>query len=354
MKKLLVTGAGGPAGNNFISSLRMADEPFFIIGGDTNRWHLELSDSDSVYLLPPATDEDYIDSLNKLIKREDIEFVHPQPDVEVAAISERREEIEARTFLPSEDTIRLCQNKMKFNKALKKKGIPSPDSFLIKKEEDVEKNLTKLLEKYPKKAWLRAIRGAGAKASLPVKEASHAKMWIDYWEKFKGLSYKDFMISEYLPGKEIAFQSLWKNGEIITSQARERLEYVFGHLTPSGQTSSPAVARTVSRKDVNEIATRAVKELDDKASGVFCVDMKENYKGIPCITEINAGRFFTTCNFFSQAGSNMPYYYVKLGYSEGIPQLRKYDPLPEGFYWIRSIDMGYKLVKGDKWKSRRI
>ena len=130
MKKLLVTGAGGPAGNNFISSLRMADEPFFIIGGDTNRWHLELSDSDSVYLLPTATDEDYIDSLNKLIKREDIEFVHPQPDVEVAAISERREEIEARTFLPSEDTID-CARIDEIQQSFKKKRVyHQPDSFL--------------------------------------------------------------------------------------------------------------------------------------------------------------------------------------------------------------------------------
>jgi hypothetical protein len=44
MKRMLVTGAGGPAGINFISSLRMTDEELYIVGSDINTWHLELPD----------------------------------------------------------------------------------------------------------------------------------------------------------------------------------------------------------------------------------------------------------------------------------------------------------------------
>ena len=46
MTRLLVTGAGGSAGINFIACLRMANEPFHIVGGDINAWHLELPDGD--------------------------------------------------------------------------------------------------------------------------------------------------------------------------------------------------------------------------------------------------------------------------------------------------------------------
>jgi carbamoyl-phosphate synthase large subunit len=353
MKRILVTGAGGPAGINFIKSLRISQEDFYIVGGDINRWHLELSDVDSRYILPRADEQSYIEALNAVIDEERAEFVHPQPDVEVAVISENREKIKAKTFLPQKKTIRICQNKLKLATILDKRGVPVPNTFNLTQEADVSEALKILLDIYPEKAWLRAKKGAGAKASLPVKEASHIAMWIEYWKKMHGMDYDDFMLAEYLPGREFAFQSVWKGGELIVSQARERLEYIFSHLTPSGQTSSPAVARTVNRDDVNQIATDAVLAIDKKATGVFCVDLKENSKGIPCVTEINAGRFFTTSNFFSEAGVNMPYIYLKLAYGEEIPNIPKYNPLPEGLYWVRLMDGGHKLVKGEKWRSKK-
>jgi carbamoyl-phosphate synthase large subunit len=137
---------------------------------------------------------------------------------------------------------------------------------------------------------------------------------------------------------------------------RQRIEYLFGHLFPSGQSSSPSIAMTVHREDVNELATKAVLSIDKKATGIFCVDIKENVRGIPCVTEINAGRFFTTSINFSTAGLNMPYYYVLmgLGLKNKLPKLPQYNGLPAGWYWIRLTDMGEKLVKGEKWHSTAV
>jgi glutathione synthase/RimK-type ligase-like ATP-grasp enzyme len=278
MKRILVTGAGGPAGANFIKSLRLSDEEFYISGSDINSLHLELSNSDSKNLLPQCDSSDYVDSVNEVVRKEGIDLVHPQPDSEVSVLSERRDEVEAKLFLPDKQTIRICQDKMLFMKTL-------------------------------------------------------------------GLDWGNFMLSEFLPGREYAFQSVWKEGEIVSSQARQRLEYLFGYLTPSGQTSSPTVAKTVHNEDVNRIATDAVKAVDGNATGVFCVDLKENTEGVPCVTEINAGRFFTTSNFFSEAGVNMPYMYIKLAFEESFEYGPKYNPLPEGLYWIRLMDMGHKLVR---------
>jgi len=353
MKRIIVTGAGGPAASNFIKSLRMAPEKFYIIGIDINHYHLELSDVEKTYIVPPISSPNYLKILNWLIKKEKIELVHPQPDPEVAFLSENREKINAKMFLPFKNTIRICQNKIETYNILQKNSVPVGKSYFINTEKDL-KIAFKKISKSNDKVWLRATRGAGFRASLPVRSFGHARIWIDYWKKMKGIGYGDFMVTEFLPGKEFAFQSLWKDGKLITSQARERIEYLFGNITPSGQTSTPSVARTVHRDDVNRIATNSIKAIDSKATGVFCIDLKENKKGIPCVTEINAGRFFTTSNFFSEAGFNMPYFYVKMAFGEKLPRLEKYNPLPENLFWIRQVDMGYKLIKGKKWRSKKI
>ncbi|MBI4834623.1 MAG: ATP-grasp domain-containing protein [Planctomycetes bacterium] len=353
MKRILVTGAGGSAGINFIESLRMSKESFYIVGGDINRWHLELPRIDKGYILPYYNEPDYMDKLNGLIEKEKIEMVHTQPDIELDIISENREKVSARVFLPAKETLRVCRSKLATNVILSRNKIPIPLSYQIGRIEDIP-DIMKKLQKRNEVVWLRAIKGAGSKAALPVRSFRQAKEWIHYWRATKRLESKDFMLAEYLPGREFAFQSLWKDGKLVTSQARSRLEYYMGNLFPSGQSSSPSVAATVHRRDVNRIAARAILGIDKKATGVFCVDMKENEKGMPCVTEVNAGRFFTTSNFFSLAGVNMPYYYVKLAYGEKLPQLKQYNALPENLYWIRLPDKGPILVKGERWKSRKI
>jgi len=353
MKKILVTGCGGAAAANFIASLRGADEEFFIIGTDSNKFHLELSDADVRYILPSALEPTYLEKLNEIIEKEKIDFVHPQPDPEVLFLSRNREHVKTLLFLPSKQTIEICHNKMDLVNKLRNKQIPTAESYVVENETNLSNQVDKLLENN-EKVWLRAIRGAGARASLPIKNTIHGKIWIDYWNTMKGIGYGQFMISEFLPGKEFAFQSIWKDGKLLTSQARERVEYLFGFLTPSGQTSSPSIACTVHRDDVNDIATKAVLSLDEDATGVFCVDLKENKEGIPCVTEINAGRFFTTSNFFATAGSNMPLYYIKMAFGETLPELSQYNPIEKGLYWIRGMDMGFKLVKEEQLSSEEL
>lgn len=62
-----------------------------MVGSDVNRYYLELPDVDVRQLVIPCTHPNYIDFLNEVIKRYDIEMVHPQPDIEVRVISENRE-----------------------------------------------------------------------------------------------------------------------------------------------------------------------------------------------------------------------------------------------------------------------
>lgn len=344
MKRILLLGAGGSAGINFVQSLKSTKQDIFIVGTDINKYHLQLPDVDAREIVQPCTAPGYVDRINALIEKYKITFVHAQPDIEVEVLGANRKEIKALTLLPANETIAKCRNKMNTNRILAANGIPVPKSYLIDNASDIPR-LFNELHTINKKVWVRAVRGAGSRAALPVYNPNELINWIFYWISNKEMETKDFMISEYLPGKEFAWQSLWDNGQLITSQARERVEYLFGNLSVSGQSSSPSVARTVHRTDVNQIATAAIRAIDEHATGIFCVDIKEDSKGVPCVTEVNSGRFFTTSNFFSSLGCNMPYYYVCRGHCEKLPELAKYNPIPEGIYWIRLPDSLPKIVK---------
>jgi carbamoylphosphate synthase large subunit len=350
VKRILCTGAGGPAGINFSSSLCAAPEKMFLVGTDSNEYFINLAITDKRYLIPRAADPAYIDKLNEIIRKEKIEFLHAQPDVEVEVVSEKREKLEAPVFLPSKAAVKACQDKLESAKIWDKKGVAVAKTIEVRRDEDIDT----AFEEFGSPIWIRARHGAGGKGSTPADNRETAVNWIRYW-KARGVDW-EFIAQEHLPGRNIAFHSLWKGGELVTSMARERVEYIYAYLAPSGITGTPAVQRTVHDEAVNKVGTEAVLSIDPKFSGIASVDLKANAAGVPCVTEINPGRMFTTSFFFSYAskilrrdyGVNIPYLYIKLAYKETIPDLPKYNALPADVYWIRHMDAPARLVKDGK------
>jgi carbamoyl-phosphate synthase large subunit len=349
-KRILATGAGGPAGINFVMSLKLAPEKLYLVSTESDEYRIHLVPTEKKYKVPSATSTDYVEKLNQIIEEEKIEFLHPQPDIEVAVISANREKIEANTLLPSKEAVLTCQDKYKSAKRWKQKGVPVAETMPVENEADIEE----ALERLGTPLWIRATRGAGGVGSTPASNKDTAIAWMRYW-RGRNKNWK-FIAQEHLSGRNLAFHSLWKEGELVTSMSRERLEYIYPHLAPSGITGTPAVQRTIRDERVNEIGTEAVLAIDSKFSGIACLDLKENGQGAPFVTEINAGRMFTTSYFFSFASkmlrsdyyANLPYLYVKLAYNEAVPKLPEYDVLPENIYWIRHIDAPARLVKDGK------
>ena len=350
MKRIIVTGAGGPAGINFIMSLRLAPEKIFIVGTEANEHFIYLTPADKRYLVPRAEEENYIERLNEIIRKEKAEFLHPQTDTEVAVVSENREKMEACVFLPSKEAVKICQDKLESAKIWMKKGVPAAKTVEIRNEKDIDK----AFEELGSPIWIRARHGAGGRGSTPAYNRETAFSWIKYW-RARGMKW-EFIAQEHLPGRNIGFHSLWKDGELVTSMARERIEYIYPHLAPSGVTGTPAVQRTIHDDNVNKIATEAVLAINSNFNGIACVDLKENKDGVPCVTEINVARMFTTSFFFSYASkvlrkdyyANIPYLYIKLAFKESVPKIPQHNILPENIYWIRHIDAPAKLVKDGK------
>jgi len=343
--RILLTGVGSPASQNVLRSLRDAPEPFTIVGADANRYHLEWGDLDRAYEAPMTDSPEYLPFLLALIEREGIEFLHGQPDWEVAWLCEHADLLPVRTLLPNRAAVAACQDKAVCARRWCEAGVRSDSPRLIEGHESLDEAAAEL----GLPLWLRATSGAGARGSCKVEKIEQGRAWLDYW-RARGVTWR-FMAQEYLPGAEFAFQSVWRRGRIITSAARERLEFVFPQHAPSGVTSSPVVARSVHNAAVNCVATQAILAVDPEPNGIYCVDLKCDVFGKPRPTEVNAGRFFTTSYFFTAAGANMPYAYTLLGLGREPEPLLEYDAVPADLYWIRHIDCGCVLRAEGTWRA---
>jgi carbamoyl-phosphate synthase large subunit len=341
--KVMVTGAGGAASLGFCRSLREAGTNYEVIGVDSDKYHLTTAEADYKYLVPRIDDHDYINVLNYLIKKHDIDFLHCQPDVEVAFISENREKLLTETNLPSKKTINICMDKWKTYACWNAYDLTLPKTIFINNEQD----LKYAFEEIGPKLWLRNTVGAGGKGSLPVDDFEEAKSWVEF-----NNGYGQFTAAELLSQRTTTFTSIWNNGDLIVAQSRERLYWEYSAGSPSGVTGLTGTGVTVDDAVLNDIAMRAILAVDDLPQGIFSVDMTYDNDGIPNPTEINIGRFFTTHYFFTCAGLNLPDIFVRTSLGLPVPTLaNKINPLSAGLTWTRGMDtkpvLG-KLINFDK------
>jgi len=329
-KSIMVTGAGGSPSTNFVRSLQEAPESFYLIGTDSDKYALQRAETNERYLIPSANENDYLEILKQYVEETHPDFIHAQPDEEVFQISKHRHEIGVASFLPKHETIEICQNKVESYRKWMKAGLRVPRTLLINSEED----LKQAFEEIGSKLWLREIRGAFGKGSIVAEDISLARAWIDSrngWGKFSA--------ARCLLPKSVTWLSIWKEGELIVAQGRERLYWEFANRSPSGVTGITGAGVTFSNSTLDELAKKAIFAIDKEPNGIFGVDLTYDEQGVPNPTEINVGRFFTTHHFFTRAGLNMPYIYVKLGLGERVPSIsNKINPLTPGLCWIRGMD----------------
>ena len=354
---MLVTGAGGIAGVNFVRALKASRRNYYVAGADFSKYYIEFPDVDARHLTPRHDDPSFVSKVSAIARKERVEFIHPQPSTEAFVLSSDRSKLPAPIFLPPPSVMRVAQDKQATWLRLEKEGIPVARTRLVKRAADVEDAFAKMRPPL----WVRARHGASGRLSLLCNNAADARNWTELWVR-KGTPVSEFIIQEYLPGRNIAWDSIWKDGELITSYCRERLEYPFKHVSPSGITGTPSVARSIHDRRVDKVAEKAVKAISHEPSGAFSIDIKEDARNRPCVTEVDAGKFHSTMALWGYVAlrhfrlpwySNLADLYVRLGLGEEADDdLPKHDLIPAGYYMIRNIDSGVLLWREDGWKER--
>jgi carbamoyl-phosphate synthase large subunit len=207
-----------------------------------------------------------------------------------------------------------------------------------------------------KPLWIRARCGAGGRLGLKVDSAEQAKHWVELNRLQRRSELTDFIIQEYLPGRDLAFDSLWFNGRLVTSYGRERLEYFLKHISLSGITGTPTIAKTVVNEEVNKVGVAAVKALDPLPHGFFSTDIKEDASGNCVVTEVD-GKWHTTAPLWGYAFAkaqnkpelNLTYQYLKLALNGDLQvNLPEYNLFPADYSLVRQLDAGTILEHEDK------
>lgn len=344
--RLLITGAGSGEGNNLIRSLGAAGDAFFIVGCHPDRFILKKSLASRNHVIVAADHEEYADRLREVIDKEGIDLLIPTSDHETRRVSDLRDELPCGVFLPRKDVIDLCQDKYRLTTLLRRHRLAAPRTYPVTELAEIPSLFRKL--RPHRRLWCRMRTGTGSMGAVPVETPEQAQAWIAYWEQMRGVPVTTFTISEYLPGRDFACQSLWKDGRLVLIKAVERLSYFGGWNRASGVSSTPDLAKTVRNPRVLDACTRAIRTIDPAASGVFAVDLKEDAAGRPCITEINVGRFFMITNLFDFTGRhNMAVTYVRLALGHDLA-IDDPDDSTEDHYLVRDIDCPPGIFHADE------
>lgn len=153
---------------------------------------------------------------------------------------------------------------------------------------------------------------------------------------------ENFMLSDYLVGRNLACFLLYNQGELLKFGVAERIEYIMGKVSISGITGNTSFGKLLNDNRVVDVSTRAVKALLDVSKelmhGLVVVDLKEDMNGIPRVTEINL-RHVAFTSTFASAGFNFSEFQLAIMTDRiGLLSQEKEKIFPETNAMLRDVD----------------
>ncbi len=285
---VLITGVGGPTPRSIAKALREMHKEINIIGTDSHHRALGFFMDgllDRTHILPRANDPEYWLAVKTLIRKEAIDLAFVQPESEVIEWAKYYKE-------NGKHPVPVLIPPLALAESLVDKSIMS-DLFegttYIPKTLKIKQNnpqLELIDSKIGFPCWIRATTGSGGLGSLKIEDVESLRSWL-----FINQDIKEFTISEFLPGRHLANQMLYFNGEYIKGALLECVEYVMASIAPSKVTGNTSYGRFLNEDDVLSFCHESVEylcsKLNVKPHGVLSFDLKEDNDGNPKITEIN-------------------------------------------------------------------
>ncbi|MFY7666038.1 hypothetical protein [Flavobacterium sp.] len=305
MKRILITGVGGPTPRSFAISLKkyskFSDVKLFAT--DVNPLAIGLYQRDlfeKSFVVPLAKASNYWNEIEKIVNENQIDFAVILPEAEVMewCKKERNSKLPCPAFLPSVEMAELLIDKSRMTEVLN-------DSGLVPKSVTFDRNISDFSEIFTVlkgNFWVRSSSGTSGLGSLKVEDEEALRNWIQI-----NPNVQTFLASEFLSGRNLACKLLYENGKLLRAACAERVNYIMAKVAPSGITGNTSFGRLLNEPELVDVATKAMDLLFEATNsakhGFFTVDFKEDADGRPYITEVNVRHVaFTQC--FAAGGAN--------------------------------------------------
>ena len=288
-----------------------------VIATDCDRFAPALYFADKYVIVPRIDSVDYVDSILKISKDENISGIISLIDPELELIAKHKKDFEkigVKLFISDYDVCRLCFDKYEMFKFLESNGIPCAKTYVS--IEDFKKAKEKKQIEFP--VFVKPRCGSASLGIRVVDSIKHLELLFELSD--------NLIIQEYLNGQEYGADCYIDaiSGDLISIFVKKKIRM------RSGETD-----KSVSFKDEKlfEFLSEFIKKLN--ANGTIDIDIF-NVDGTWYISEINP-RFGGGYPHAYECGCNFPQYILNnmqgkindpdLGnYDEGIVMM-KHDTL---------------------------
>lgn len=146
MNKILVTGAGALLGQGILRSLNYSKNGYFVISADPDVLATGHALAEKSYIIPYATENNYLEKIEEIIQKEAIELVLIGTDVELPLFALKKDYLEekynTKIVVSNTEVITIANNKWLTAEFLRQNGYPFPTSALTIDKSGI-KNLLK-------------------------------------------------------------------------------------------------------------------------------------------------------------------------------------------------------------------
>ena len=302
---------------------------------------------DEYYLAPHCDSLEYFPWIERLVAEKKIDYAFVQPESEIVewgGYYEKYGKYPCPVFMGCRLLSESLRNKSIMADLLKDTDF-IPRTIKVTQAdpryEEIEKEIG-----FP--CWIRATEGTGGLGSLRLDDLSSYKSWL-----FINSAISEFTVSEFLPGRHLANEMLYYEGEYVKGAALECVEYVMANTAPSHVTGNTHFGRFLNEDQINAFCDRSIKYLEKrlgvKAHGILSFDLKEDASGNMKVTEVNI-RHMAYAGVMAHAGFDLIEDTIKI-MEDGNSDRVKRDPFhhyEKPYIFLRDVDVEPIILESEE------